>query len=137
MSSGSALQGFGAVSVALYLRRHSARMPRRVCRSFLLARKVDVVAEINDANLLKTDTARKFGIAEGSLSGVVRGSERILDRFNDGDLVPKQRRMRTAVHKYLEAVLLANLSLNGDILCAKVEGITLRSNIVFVQRWPT
>ncbi|KAM7312004.1 hypothetical protein ISCGN_008909 [Ixodes scapularis] len=114
-------------------------MEKQACKSLPLARKVEILEEVKAAKLSKAANPRKFGIAKSTLSGIVKDEKKILDAYNDGDFAPKRKRMRTAAHGNLEAVLIAwirrarsdYLPVNGTVLRAKAEGILQRLNIDF------
>ncbi|XP_065289801.1 tigger transposable element-derived protein 4-like [Dermacentor albipictus] len=104
-----------------------------------LLEKIEVLNEVCTSWLSKTEIARKFGIAKSTVSGIVRDEAQITTALQDGEFVPKRKRMRTAMHKDLEDILLAwvkqargaNLPVNGVVLKAKSEEIALRLNVEF------
>ncbi|XP_064461630.1 tigger transposable element-derived protein 4-like [Ornithodoros turicata] len=112
-------------------------MSKRTSQALSLAKKVEILQEVEDGKLLKTEIARKFGIAKSTVCGIVKNRQKIMDAFSGSEFAPKRKRMRTAAHKDLEDVLLAwirqarssNLPVSGVVLRAKAEEIALRLHV--------
>ncbi|XP_064461904.1 tigger transposable element-derived protein 4-like [Ornithodoros turicata] len=112
-------------------------MSKPMSQALSLTKKVAILQEVEDAMLLKTEIAKKFGIAKSTVCGMVKNRQKIMDAFSGSEFAPKRKRMQTAAHKDLEDVLLAwirqarssNLPPSVVVLRAKAEEIALRLHV--------
>ena len=110
-------------------------------KSFSLKDKVQILKAVNsslDQHGLKGRIAKEFGIANSTLSSIIKDKQKIIAAFDQAAFEPERKRTRTAAYKDIEDALLMwfksvrgrNVPVSGAILQAKAT--KLADTIIFL-----
>ncbi|GFT01749.1 tigger transposable element-derived protein 4 [Trichonephila clavipes] len=114
-----------------------------------LKTKMEILMVVDKKLKSKTEICKHFGIANSTLSTIIKKREKITEMFKQSKFEPERKRMRTAKHEDLEAALLAwfkqarsqNALISGPEMLersnelAKQMGITFSANPGWLERF--
>lgn len=92
-----------------------------------LKTKVEILREVENGVLSKTEIAKKYDITKSTLSTYIKNKESIIAGYEKQQMKPSRKRLRTSAHPQLEDALVMwikqvrsqNLPLSGPIIAAK------------------
>ena len=80
-------------------------MPKRKPNAYTLKFKLELLKEVDEKKLSKTQICHKYGIPNSSLSTIVAGRDKIEKETSSGFFQPSMKKMRKTSHEDIELAL--------------------------------
>lgn len=104
-----------------------------------LERKIELLNAVDEKRRTKTEICKEFGIANSTLSTIIKNRVNITSMFERSVFEPERKRMRTAKHEDLEKAVLIwfkqarsqNAPISGPLLLEKADELAKQMNIKF------
>ncbi|GBM33473.1 Tigger transposable element-derived protein 4 [Araneus ventricosus] len=104
-----------------------------------LKTKMELLRAVDEKRRSKTEICKKFGIANSTLSTIIKNRDHITAMFERNMFEPERKRMRTAKHEDLETALLVwikqarsdNAPVSGPVLLERADEIAKQMGIEF------
>lgn len=114
------------------------KLPRKQT-AISLKVKMELLKAVDEKGRSKTKICREFGIANSTLSAIIKNRHQLTAMYERSMFEPERKRMRTAKHKDLEAALLIwfkqarsqNIPVLGTLLMERANDFAKQMNIEF------